>query len=425
MARAANGRSAMKSAYGRQTPPPDYELTCVEPGSPMGEVLRRYWQPVCLSDELKDLPRKEKLLGEEIVVFRDKKGRVGALDPHCSHRGTSLEWGRVEERGLRCCYHGWLYDTQGQCLEMPCETDEFRTRMDVWQPAYPAMEYSGLVFVYMGPPGTEPLFPRFDILDPDRGENIVLRGMRLWGDYAIGMVRYCNWLQHYENIMDPYHLLMLHQMISGDQFEGALMQGTTRIDWEQTPLGVRYVLTKDLPNGNRMVRHAECIAPNMFIIPNLCETGAVTKRRERGTELSWAVPIDNEHVRGISIVAWPLENAKPKRDWKPGTDTISDIRPGSVTERIYQERQRKPDDLEAQEGQRPIAIHALENLAHSDRGIVTLRRLLREQLKRIEKGLDPVNVVRDPAANRRIPTGAWTSSLSPAEAATLPYSVDL
>ena len=109
----------MKSAYGRQVPPPDYELTCVEPGSPMGELLRRYWQPVCLSDELRDLPRKEKLLGEEIVVFRDKTGRVGALEPHCAHRGTSLEWGQIEERGLRCCYHGWLYDTQGQCIDMP------------------------------------------------------------------------------------------------------------------------------------------------------------------------------------------------------------------------------------------------------------------------------------------------------------------
>ncbi|MBV8121389.1 MAG: Rieske 2Fe-2S domain-containing protein [Alphaproteobacteria bacterium] len=137
----------MKSAYGWQTPAPDYELTCVEPGSPMGELMRRYWQPVCTSDELRDLPRKEKLLCEEIVVFRDKKGRVGALDPHCAHRGTSLEWGRIEEGGLRCCYHGWLYDTQGQCIDMPCETEEFRTRLDVWQPAYPVMEYGGLVFV--------------------------------------------------------------------------------------------------------------------------------------------------------------------------------------------------------------------------------------------------------------------------------------
>src|SRR5580700_1958153 len=120
----------------------------------------------------------------------------------------------------------------------------------------------------------------------------------------------------------------------------------------------------------------------------------------------------------------PLENGEPKPDWKPGTDTIADIRPGSFLERTYEERQRKPDDLEAQEGQRPIAIHALENLAHSDTGIGMLRRLLREQLQRVEQGLDPINVIRDPKANKRIPTGAWNTILSPAEAA-LPYSEDL
>jgi phenylpropionate dioxygenase-like ring-hydroxylating dioxygenase large terminal subunit len=216
----------MQSAYGRQTPPPDYELTRIEPGSPMGELLRRYWQPVCTSDELRDLPKKMKLLCEELVVFRDKQGRVGALEPHCSHRGTSLEWGRVEEERLRCCYHGWLYDTHGQCVDMPCETEEFRKRMDVWHPAYPTTEYGGLVFVYMGPPGTEPLFPMYDIIDTR--DDVVLRGMRLWGDYSVGFVKDCNWLQHYENIVDPWHLLVLHQMISGDQFEGALMQGAPK-----------------------------------------------------------------------------------------------------------------------------------------------------------------------------------------------------
>jgi hypothetical protein len=121
----------------------------------------------------------------------------------------------------------------------------------------------------------------------------------------IGGKEWSNWLQHYENIVDPYHLLMLHQWISGDQFEGALMQGKPTIGWEKTPLGVRYNLIKDLPNGNRMVRHAECIVPNMFIIPSIREPGTGPKRKERGTEPSWAVPIDNEHVRGISIVAWP------------------------------------------------------------------------------------------------------------------------
>jgi len=203
------------------------------------------------------------------------------------------------------------------------------------------------------------------------------------------------------------------------------MQGAPRIAWEKTPLGVRYKLIKDLPNGNRLVRHAECIAPNAFIIPNIREPGTVAKRKERGTELSWAVPIDNEHVRGISIVAWPLEGGEPKGDWKAGTDTVQDIRPGSELRRTYEERQRKPDDLEAQEGQRAIAIHALENLATSDLGIVTLRRLLREQIRRIEDGLDPINTVRDLDANHRIPTNAWNTVLAPTEAASVAYSEDV
>src|SRR5205814_5202303 len=138
-----------------------------------------------------------------------------------------------------------------------------------------------------------------------------------------------------------------------------------QIGWERAPRGVRYNLIKDLPSGNRMVRHAEGIARSAFIIPDIREPGTVVKRQERGTELSWAVPIDNEHVRGISIVAWPLENGLRKEGWKPGTDTVADIRPGSELARTYEERQRKPDDLEAQEGQRTIAVHALENLGTS------------------------------------------------------------
>src|SRR5205807_10017573 len=109
----------------------------------------------------------------------------------------------------------------------------------------------------------------------------------------------------------------------------------------------------------------------------------------------------------------PQASGEPKRDWKHGTETVDEIRPGSLLERSYEERQKKPDDLEAQEGQRTIAVHALENLAHSDTGIVKLRRMLREQIQRVEKGQDPINVVRDPDANRRIPTNAWNTVLSP------------
>jgi phenylpropionate dioxygenase-like ring-hydroxylating dioxygenase large terminal subunit len=108
----------------------------------------------------------------------------------------------------------------GQCIDMPCKTEEFRRRMDVWHPVYPTTKYGGLVFVYMGPPGVEPLFPMYDIIDTRHRDDVELRGMSLWGDYSVGFVKDCNWLQHYENIVYPWHLLVLHQMISGDQFEG-------------------------------------------------------------------------------------------------------------------------------------------------------------------------------------------------------------
>jgi nitrite reductase/ring-hydroxylating ferredoxin subunit len=354
----------MKSAYGRQVPKPD-DLTIVEPGSPMGELLRRYWQPVCTSDELRDLPRKVKILCEEVVVFRDKKGRVGALEPHCSHRGTSLEFGRVEDEGIRCCYHGWLYDTQGHCIDMPCETPQSRQKMDVWHPAYPAMEFGGLVFLYMGPPDTRPpLLPMFDIIDPAQRNDVVLVGKRLWDDHALGYVRDCNWLQHFENAADPYHLVVLHEMISGDQFKSVLTLGNWPAIWfDRTKLGMKYNLVRKLPNGLILERHSECIVPNIVLVANVHQRGQQPIWREKATEVTWCVPVDNETVCGLSVIAWPKgADGKPDPKWKPGTDTISDIRPGQLRDRPFEDKQRKPDDMEAQEGQRRIARHALENL---------------------------------------------------------------
>jgi phenylpropionate dioxygenase-like ring-hydroxylating dioxygenase large terminal subunit len=405
----------MKSAYGQTTHKEDVALTHVEAGSPMGELLRRYWQPVALSDELADLPKRVRILGEDLVVFRTKEGRVGCLDLHCAHRGSSLEFGRIEQNGIRCCYHGWLYDTDGRVTEMPCEAAGFCERMQVEQPAYPIHEFGGLVFVYMGPPEKEPAFPLYDVFAPT-AHDVVLRGMKIWGDYSIGYVKDCNWLQHYENVVDPWHLLILHQANSGEQFRGAMMEGVPRIALEKTALGVRYNVVRDLPNGNRFVRHAECVLPNIFLVPNLHEPGTEAKRKDRCSEISWCVPIDNEHITAFSIVAWPLENGAPKKGWRPGTDTVLDIRPATIN-RPYEERQRRPDDLEAQESQRAIAVHALEHLGMTDMGIVTLRKMLRDQLARLEKGEDPINIVRDAGVQPVIETHAWNTILSREEAA--------
>ncbi len=406
----------MKSRYGWEVPGENVELTHVEAGSPMGELLRRYWQPVALSAEVRDLPKKIRIMCEDLVIFRTKEGEIGCLEPHCSHRGTSLEWGRVEQKGLRCCYHGWLYAPDGKVLEMACETKEFCDSMNVEHPAYPAMEFGGLVFIYMGPLETKPLFPMYDIFDTRYRKDVDIRGMQLWEGQGIGYVQDCNWMQHHENVLDPWHLLILHQQISGDQFNGALMQGKSRISFEKTTLGVRYKVVKDLPNGNRLERYAECVLPNIFLVPSIHETGTAIKHEERATEVTWTVPVDNEHLTAFSLVAWPLENGKPKENWKAGTDVRIDVRPAADVARSYEDRQRRPDDKEAQEGQRPIAVHALENLGHSDTGIVMQRRLFREQLARLQNGLDPMNVVRDESKNHKIETHAWNTILSSATA---------
>jgi nitrite reductase/ring-hydroxylating ferredoxin subunit len=116
------------SAYGRPAQHSNKLLTEVGPGTPCGELLRRYWHPIAPSAELRDLPRKVKILGEELVLFRDATGRAGLLYPRCKHRATSLFYGRIEPAGIRCCYHGWLFDVQGKCLEQPCEPDGGRHR---------------------------------------------------------------------------------------------------------------------------------------------------------------------------------------------------------------------------------------------------------------------------------------------------------
>ena len=398
------------SAYGQQEPKEDMALTHVGPGKPMGELMRRYWQPVCLSEELADLPRRIRILCEDLVVFRDLSGNIGCLALHCAHRGTSLEYGRIETGGIRCCFHGWLYDTQGQCVEMPCEAPGIAERMNIHQPGYPVQEHGGLVFIYMGPPDRQPLLPLYDIIDPTFWENAELRGMRLWEDHSIGFVRDCNWLQHYENVVDPYHLQILHNMISGDQFGSAVTSGDwPDIAFEETNIGVRYRSARDLPNGNHIVRYTECILPNLFMVANIHEKGDMPKDKEKCREISWCVPVDDEHIFGISIVAWPLKNGEPDPDWKAGVDTLTNIRPGNLRDRPYEEKQRWPDDMEAQESQRAIAVHELENLAHSDRGIVLLRRALRKAVLDVEEGRDPLNIVRDETANKAIETHGWTS----------------
>ncbi|MEX2454510.1 MAG: Rieske 2Fe-2S domain-containing protein [Rhodospirillaceae bacterium] len=381
------------SGYGRIGAPGDEDRTLQQTGfgTPMGELLRRYWQPVCLSAELGDLPRRIRILGEDLVAFRDGAGRAGLLYAHCIHRGASLEFGQIAEGGIRCCYHGWYFDAEGRCLDMPAEPPESDYRNKVRQPWYPVREYHGLVFAYMGPPDRVPAFPTYDILDDPDGERIAYR------NFSRGEIAACNWLQLQENAIDAAHLFILHTWHHGmHEFTDAYGERPD-LAFERTDSTVRYHREAVLANGNRFLRVGEVLVPTARSIAAPTVTGDDPEgETEPARMIGWWVPVDD-----VSTVGFHIEVQQPRADGTPRKP----YQPQGVPERPYEERQRMPDDWEAQIGQGAMASHAREHLATSDMGIVHYRRLLQDGLMAIARGDDPPGVVRT-GGDRRVHVAA-------------------
>jgi phenylpropionate dioxygenase-like ring-hydroxylating dioxygenase large terminal subunit len=245
------------SAYHhRERPAEDEELARVGPGTACGEYLRRFWQPVILASELGDLPRRVRILGEDLVAYRDKSGSIGLLELHCPHRGTSLEFGLIGDRGIRCCYHGWLFDCDGTILETPGEPADSTLKDRLFHGAYPVHEYAGLVFAYMGPPDQQPAFPVLDTYDLP-GYRLTARAPTLWE---------CNWLQVKENSMDPAHLAFLHTLPGSEGFTEDLKE-LGGWDWMETPVGMVYIDTRR--QGDRVwVRVPISSSPTSISSPN-------------------------------------------------------------------------------------------------------------------------------------------------------------
>ena len=356
--------------YLRDVPEPDAELTRTGPGTPMGELMRRFWQPVCLSSELTDLPHAIRVLGEDLVAFRDKRGEIGVLLRHCSHRGTSLEYGIVSERGIRCCYHGWLFDIDGTVLETPGEPPDSGMKDTLRHGAYPAREYRGLVFAYMGPPDEQLEFPILDTYGKPDNEMV---------PYSVWHP--CNWLQVKENFVDPAHAYFLHSTITTVQFSNAWAAMPT-FDWDETPdrQGMYYITARRV-DGRVWVRSNHIWLPNVGQVGALLEKAEKEKFFNRVSITRWTVPIDDMHTW---IIGWRHFN----KDVDPFDEGRRDeCGPGSVDfegqtgNRSYEERQRVPGDWDAQVSQREIAVHALEHLGYTDGGVAMWRRLLRRAVR--------------------------------------------
>ncbi len=367
-------------AYGIQRGVADPELYETGAGTPAGELLRRYWHPVARSDQATDLPLPVRLLGEDLILFRDGSGTVGLLTPRCCHRGTTLLYGKVEPTGIRCSYHGWLFDADGTCLDQPCEPDRGRNRERYRQPWYPIVEYHGLIFTYMGPPERQPTFPTYDIFDDlNDDEHVVVLDHFAFGGPSVAP---CNWFQTHENSMDPYHVFILHNAISGSQFNPDLA-AWPQIDWQVHEWGVTATQDRLLADGVTLHRVTEVRLPTIRVIPTptLSVLGPTNN-------LSWAQPIDDTHTRVYALVRKRIDEQAQGLPVYGGNRSWFDL--------TDEEHQRYPGDYETQVGQGPITLHSEERLASSDRGVSMVRRQFKQQVAAVAAGRDPVGVGFEP-----------------------------
>ena len=368
-------RRAGKGAYSgydqRDVPAEDEELTHVGPGTACGELMRRFWQPVILSEELAKFPVAIRILGEDLVAFRDGRGEVGVLHRHCSHRAASLEFGIVGERGIRCCYHGWLYDVDGTILETPGEPADSRIRDSFCHGAYPTCEKNGLVFAYMGPLDAQPPLPMRDTDDtPDNR-------IKAFSTHVP-----CNWLQQHENNMDPAHSVFLHTRIAGAQFTPVFGEMPV-LEFKETNDGggMIYIASRRV-DDHVWVRTFHTTLPNHSQAPSFWahDQGEVLFRRVCMDR--WSVPHDDE---SHSVFGWRHFNERVDPDGEGDPDNVGkekiDFIIGQTGDRTYEERQIEPGDWDVWVSQRPIAVHRKEHLGTTDGGVVMWRRILRNALR--------------------------------------------
>jgi len=372
------------------------QMTRVGPGTPAGRLLRRYWQPVALAEELQGpRPLKPvKLMGQDFVLFRDEAGRLGLLDRDCPHRGADLAYGRLESGGLRCAFHGWLFDAPGQCLETPAEPAGSKLCTRIRQGAYPVVEKSGVVFAYVGE-GEPPAFPEFDCFVAPDSHTFAFKG--LWE---------CNWLQALEVGIDPAHASFLHRFFEdedtsesyGKQFRGAsadskmaITQVLREYDCPEirvapAPYGMQLTTLRKLSEEQTHVRVTNLVFPQAFVIPMSSEM----------TISQWHVPVDDTHCYWYAIFTsftGPVDKQQ-MREQRLATIELPDYtsrknkrnRYGySVEEQLSQTYTGMGMDINvhdqwACESMGPIQDRTREHLGTTDKGIVAYRRMLQEAI---------------------------------------------
>jgi 5,5'-dehydrodivanillate O-demethylase oxygenase subunit len=371
-------------------------LTRVGPGTPAGELLRRYWHPVAVAGELtEEKPIKAvTLLGEKLVVFRlalgpgETQPRYGLVAERCRHRLASLAYGRVDHEGIRCPYHGWKYDLGGHCLETPPEPSDSKYYREIRQPAYPVQKLAGLLFAYMGPEPV-PLLPRWDALAREDGERWV----------TVESVIDCNWLQPMENSVDPSHLYWLHGFaFKSGHLPTHMAQYQEKHEFIRFEYGImkRRITPGKKPSDPPMVDEHPLIFPTM--LRHVSNEVRGTREAVYRHNIQIRVPLDDTHTQVYRVNFIPSATERSPADQDPPLE----YRPLKSPEGEYHMDVVSAQDSMAWETQGPITDRTQEHLGAADRGIVMLRKLLKEQIEIVAKGGEPMGVVRDPDKNRII-----------------------
>jgi 5,5'-dehydrodivanillate O-demethylase len=360
-------------------------LTRVGLGTPAGELLRRYWHPVAAACEITgDKPKKKiRLLGEDLVLFRDGSGKLGLIEEHCPHRGVSLYYGFVENSGIRCAYHGWKFDCSGQCLEMPFEPENATFKSKMKAKAYQVQELSGLLFAYLGP-DPAPLLPHYDpLVRTDVRRKI----------HVLPQIN-CNWLQVMENSVDPTHTHYLH---------GANMtaRGSEEASFHYRKIeAIDFVVRKEADWGGVIKKRVfgdveidsneghPVIFPTMLLLPP-----------HPHIMMHFRVPVDDTHTQIFRCQFTESENGE---EVNQNEVPVEYVKPFVDDSGEYHLTTFGSQDAMAWETQGAIANRSREMLGASDRGIALYRRLLKEQIAAVQDGKDPLGVIRDPAINQRI-----------------------
>lgn len=349
-------------------------ITQVGPGTPMGDYLRRYWMPIAGASEFDTTPVKPiRLMGEDLTLYKDLSGNYGLVDRHCAHRRADMSYGFVEQVGLRCNYHGWLYDETGQCIEQPYEdTAHPNTRLKerCKLKAYPVKELAGMLWAYMGP---QPV-PELPVWEPFTWEN----GFR---EVVVSDVP-CNWFQCQENSCDPVHFEWMHDnwSIRLKNEKKPYASKHLQVKFEEFDYGFLYKRIREGANENDLLWTVGrvCLWPNGFYL---------------GNHFEWRVPVDDENTLSI---CWFFMRVPKGREPFVQESVPTWVSPIKGEDGRWISSHVINQDIIAWVGQGTIADRSKETLGASDRGIAMIRKRLFDDLDAVAAGADPKGTIRNP-----------------------------